>query len=591
MFSAITGKLWEMHYDTKKLLLFFPVAVLSHFNKRFFCSFYLNSRGEGEDNPSQKGSRDLNSRNSNSFSDNDQKGKKSEGGNKNNNGSFTNYNRRQILGLLLGPAFFVIMLIIPAPDKMSIEAQRMAGVALLMATWWICESIPIPITSLIPLVLMPILGILGAKQVAVPYAGDVIFLYMGGFIIGLSMQRWNLHKRIAMNTIRLIGFSPSRIIFGFMVATAAISAFVSNSATAVMMMPIGLAVITLVIERGEMEGLDKHIDFSPENFHFGLNLMLGIAYSASVGGIATLIGTPPNAILAGFLLETFDYQISFAKWLLVGVPLVLFMIPVIWVSLIKMNPFAIKKIPGGKEIINSELKKMGSMCKGEKWTALVFTITALCWIFRKPISVTLPDPSMITDGTVAMTGALLLFLIPISLKNNLFVMDWKWALKLPWGVLILFGGGLSLAAGIKSTGLATWIGSRVQLMEHTPPIIMIIAVVTLIIFLTEMTSNTATTAMMMPILSAVALGIGQSPLLLVIPAAIVASCAFMLPVATPPNAIVYGSGYVTIPQMARNGFILNIIGIISVVILTYLFVMPVFDITINQVPAWVNITG
>ncbi len=326
-----------------------------------------------------------------------------------------------------------------------------------------------------------------------------------------------------------------------------------------MMMPIGLAIIAHVIEEGKREGLDKEIDFSPEKFSFGLNLMLGIAYAASIGGVATLIGTPPNTVLAGYLQKTYDFEISFVDWMKVGVPLVLVMLPMCWIWLIKFaNPMKLKKVPGGRELINEELREMGPMSAGERWTALVFAATALGWIFRKQIGFMFADPKLITDAAIAMAGALVLFLIPINLKRNQFVMDWHWASKMPWGVLILFGGGLAMAGGFKASGLAEWLGLQVRLLENAPVLLLIIAVTTLIIFLTELTSNTATSAMVMPILSAVAIGLGQSPLLLIVPAAVAASCAFMLPVATPPNAIVFGSGYVTIPQMARSGLGLNV---------------------------------
>ncbi len=502
------------------------------------------------------------------------------------------YSKRQKIGLVLGPVLFALMLIAPTPSGMEPAAQKMAAIALLMATWWMTEAIPIPATSLLPLPLFPLLGIMHTKKAAAPYASHLIFLFMGGFLIALAMQRWNLHRRIAMNIVKIIGFSPSRLIFGFMAATAVLSAFVSNTATTVMMMPIGLAIITHVVEEGKREGLHKVINFSPEEFAFGLNLMLGIAYAASIGGIATLIGTPPNTVLAAYLQKTYGYEVTFAGWMKVGVPLVCVMLPLCWLWLTKIaNPMKLKKVPGGRDLIDQELREMGSMSGGERWTALIFGLTALGWIFRKKLGFIFPDPKLITDATIAMAGGLILFLIPVNMKKNQFVMNWEWASKMPWGVLILFGGGLSMASGFKATKLADWIGSQVGLLEAAPVLILIIAVATLIIFLTELTSNTATSAMVMPILAAVAIGLGENPLLLVVPAAIAASCAFMLPVATPPNAIVFGSGYVTIPQMARSGFGLNIIGIIITVVVTYLLVIPMFGIEIGVLPEWAKLVA
>jgi sodium-dependent dicarboxylate transporter 2/3/5 len=575
MLSTMWDRLWRMHDETKALCLVRPQALLRRFKEDHLA--FSNGRRESDV--------DLADEIEEAPAEHVGRLKSGPGGVE--EGDPSEYTRRQLFGLILGPVLFVLMLLLPTPAEMEPAAQKMAAVALLMAAWWMCESVPIPATSLLPIALFPLLGIMHTKQATAPYASHLIFLFMGGFIIALSMQRWDLHRRIAMNIVKTVGFSPARLIFGFMVATAALSAFVSNTATTVMMMPIGLAIIAHVVEEGQKEGLDKEIDFSPDKFAFGLNLMLGIAYAASIGGIATLIGTPPNTVLAGYLQKTYGFEISFADWLKVGVPLVLFMLPVCWLWLTRVaNPMKLKKVPGGRDLINAELKKMGAMNTGERWTALVFGLTALSWIFRKQLGFLFPDPALVTDAAIAMTGACLLFLIPINMKKNEFVMNWHWAVKMPWGVLILFGGGLALAAGFKETGLATWIGTRVGLLENAPIIVLVLAVAALIIFLTEMTSNTATSAMVMPILSAVAVGLGQNPLLLVVPAAIAASCAFMLPVATPPNAIVFGSGYVTIPQMARSGFGLNIIGIVVAVVVTYLLVIPVFDVVIDQIPNW-----
>ncbi len=572
---AFWNRLWEMHDETKSLITFNPKKIIKHFSKGHV----------GLPATDQEKDIDLAEEIEEAPAEHTERLQAGPGGV--GEGESREYTMRQKIGLFLGPVLFLVMLFMPTPSAMEPAAQKMAAVACLMATWWMTEAIPIPATSLIPIALFPLMGIMHTKKAAAPYASHLIFLFMGGFIIALAMQRWNLHRRIAMNIVKLVGFSPGRLIFGFMAATAVLSAFVSNTATTVMMMPIGLAIITHVITEGKKEGLDKAIDFSPEKFAFGLNLMLGIAYAASIGGVATLIGTPPNTVLAGYLQKTYGYEITFAGWMKVGVPLVAIFLPLCWLWLTKVaNPMKLKKVPGGRDLINKELKAMGKMSSGERWTALVFGLTALGWIFRKNLGFLFYDPKMITDAAIAMSGALLLFLIPINFKKNVFVMDWHWASKMPWGVLILFGGGLSMASGFKVTELATWIGSRVGLLDTAPILLLIIAVATLIIFLTELTSNTATSAMVMPILSAVAIGLGQNPLLLVVPAAIAASCAFMLPVATPPNAIVFGSGYVTIPQMVKSGFGLNIIGIVITVGITYLVVLPMFGVQIGVVPDW-----
>lgn len=497
--------------------------------------------------------------------------------------------RRQRVGLLLGPVLFVIFLLLPSPAGLTPEAQRMLAVAALMACWWMTEAIPIPATSLLPLALLPLLGIMPTARAAAPYANQLIFLFMGGFIIALSMQRWNLHRRIAMQVVRLIGFSPGRLIFGFMLASAGLSAFVSNTVTAVMMMPIGLAIIEHVAEAGRKAGYDETIDFRQGRFHFGINLMLGIAYAASIGGMATLIGTPPNLVLASYLQTAYGYEITFARWMLVGVPLTVVLLPLTWLWLTRWAyPLRLKRLPGGREIILSELHRLGPMQPGERWTALVFGLTAATWIGRTQLAALIPHGDMVSDATIAMCGALVLFLIPLDRRCSRFVMDWHWAVKLPWGVLVLFGGGLSLAAGFESTGLSSWIGGQVVLLQQAPLWLIVVAVTILIIFLTELTSNTATAAMAMPVLAAVAIGLQQNPLLLLIPAALAASCAFMLPVATPPNAIVFGSGYVTIPQMVRSGFGLNLLSILLISLLTYLLVVPLFDVAYNHLPLWLG---
>jgi len=575
MVASVWNRFWQMHDEAKQLFIFTPRGMSAVLKKQLAFSTSrtehdVDLADETDEAPAEH------TRRLSSGPDGVEEGEPRE------------YTTRQKIGLFLGPVLFALMLLIPTPAGMELAGQKMAAVTLLMATWWMCESIPIPATSLLPICLFPMLGILETKKATAPYANDLIFLFMGGFIIALAMQRWNLHRRIAMNIVKVVGFSPSRLILGFMVATAALSAFVSNTATAVMMMPIGLAIVAHVIAEGKKEGLDKEIDFSPEQFAFGLNLMLGIAYAASIGGIATLIGTPPNTVLAGYLNKVYGFEITFAKWLMVGVPMVAVMLPLCWLWLTRIaNPMKLKKVPGGRALIDAELREMGSMSAGERWTSLVFVLTALCWIFAKPIAAFFPEPKFISDAAIAIAGGLILFLIPINLKRNEFVMNWHWASKMPWGVLILFGGGLAMSDGFKATQLADWIGGQVGLLEHAPILLLVVAVALLITFLTELTSNTATAAMVMPILSAVAIGLNQNPLLLVVPAALSASCAFMLPVATPPNAIVFGSGYVTIPQMVKSGFGLNLIGVVLISALTYAVVIPAFGVVLNELPQWV----
>ncbi len=445
-----------------------------------------------------------------------------------------------------------------------------------MAAWWITEAIPIAATALLPLALFPILGITSSGDAAASYANHLIFLFMGGFLIALSMQKWGLHKRIALRIIKLIGTEPVRIVLGFMIAAGFLSMWVSNTATTIMMVPIGMAVIQY--QGAGSTGSDGRL-----KDNFALSLMLGIAYSASVGGIGTLIGTPPNLVLANTLERMYRRTIGFTEWFVVGVPLVVVMIPLIWLWLTRIiYPCGGKGCSDDRGVIEEQIEKLGGISRGEKIVLSVFILAALSWIFRSSKNiggVFMPGLDSIipriSDPAIAIFFALLLFIIPVDWKKGKFAMDWDQASKLPWGILILFGGGLSLANGFQVSGLARWIGERVTLFSGMPEIILIGSVITIIIFLTEMTSNTATTAMVLPILGSVAVGLGKAPMVLMAPAAIAASCAYMLPVATPPNAIIFGSGYIKIPQMARAGFFLNLISIVILTLFGYFVLIPV----------------
>ncbi len=502
---------------------------------------------------------------------------------------------RQRIGLILGILLFVIFIALPSFSGLSTQAKNMAAVALLMATWWITEAIPIPATALLPLILFPLLGILPAKQVSVRYADQNIFLFMGGFFIAMAMQRWGLHKRIALYIVRFLGTSPRRIILGFMVATAFLSMWISNTATTMMMFPIGLAVIIHAATMIEKEKLE--IETAPGSFNFGIALMLGIAYSASIGGIATLVGTPPNIVFVGIFKSLFPeaVEIGFLDWFKIGLPLVLIFLPVTWIYLTRIAvPPKVKQIPGGKDVIDSDIRALGVMTQGEKLTLIVFVFVALAWIFRRNIDlgfITIPGWSsllgiekFVHDSTVAIFGAILLFLLPVDFRKGIFVLNWEWALRIPWGIILLFGGGFALAAGFQSSGLAQWIGERLSFLSGVPTIFMILCICLLLTFLTEVTSNTATTTMMMPVLGALAVATSIHPFLLMIPATMSASCAFMLPVATPPNAIIFGSGYLRIPDMARVGFFLNLIGAIIITLIVYFLVIPILKINALPLP-------
>ena len=460
---------------------------------------------------------------------------------------------RRIIGLVLGPLLFIVLLVLPVPQNMSPAAWSVGAVALLMATWWITEAIPIAATALLPIVLFPFLDVMSTSSTTSAYANHLIYLFIGGFLIAMAMQKWNLHRRIALHTIHRVGVSPSRIILGFMLATAFLSMWISNTATAMMMLPIALAVINQ-LTINQPTGTDKCKTTS----EFGTSLMLGIAYSASIGGVATLIGTPPNAILAGVLENLYQQRISFAAWMSFGVPLALVMLAIAWFYLTRLAyPVGHQATPGIKELITKELSELGPMSRQERWVAIIFLGVAISWISRGLFDIT--ALTGVSDASIAMTGALLLFVIPADFSKREFLLDWPSAVKLPWDILILFGGGFALAQGFSDSGLTQWIVTQLSILQGVHLVALVLVVTLVVIFLTEVTSNTATATLFLPVMGALAQAVDIEPLYLMVPAAIAASFAFMLPVATPPNAIVFSSRYVTIPQMARAGLWMNLI--------------------------------
>jgi len=483
---------------------------------------------------------------------------------------------RSRVGLALGPALALLLIVLPPPEGLDPAAWRTAAVGVLMATWWITEAIPIPATALVPLALFPLLGAAPLHDAAAPYANPVIFLFLGGFLLAQALQRWNLHRRMALRILRTLGSRPASLVAGFMAATAFLSMWVSNTATAVMMLPIGVSVIQLT-----RSGSDD--DSTP----FATALMLGIAYAASIGGIGTLVGTPPNALLAGFVSESYGIQIGFAQWLVVGLPMVAVMLPLAWLVLVRwVFPVHGVTLSGGRELLDTEARSLGPLRRGEALTAVVFTLTALAWILRPQLQRIVPG---LSDPGIAILAGVVLFVVPADFRRGVFLLDWRSAAKLPWDVLVLFGGGLSLADAINRTGLAAWMGEALSGLGTLPVLALVTVVVLLMIFLTELTSNTASTATFLPILASLALGIGENPLLLAVPAVIAASCAFMMPVATPPNAIVFASGYVGIPRMARAGVVLNLLFTVLIPLLAWFLVAWTFGVQPGVLPDWVHV--
>jgi solute carrier family 13 (sodium-dependent dicarboxylate transporter), member 2/3/5 len=477
----------------------------------------------------------------------------------------------QPIPVIAGIAVFILLLLLPAPEGLSQEGWRVVAVASLMIIWWITEAIPVPATALVPIALFPLTGATTGGAATAPYGDPIIFLFMGGFVLALAMERWNLHRRIALNIVARTGTQQGRIVGGFMIATAFCSMWVSNTATVVMMLPVALSVIGLLSD-------DKQSSFP-------LSLLLGVAYAASIGGVATLIGTPPNALLAGTLNQVYGYDIGFARWMIIGVPLAVVMLAVSWVLLTRITLKLDKgEVAGAADLFRSELGKLGAWSTPEKRVAIIFVATAFAWIFRTVLADYVPG---LNDTSIAIVAAILLFLVPAGDGKGGALIEWRHALRLPWGVLLLFGGGLSLAAAVVSTGLDEFIGGQLGNAAAMLPLIAVIALVaTVILLLTEFTSNTATAATFLPLMAALAVSLGENPLVLTVPAALAASMAFMLPVATPPNALVFGSGHVTIPQMVRQGLWHNVAALILVTTLGYWLLVTFFGVSVGEMPDW-----
>lgn len=484
----------------------------------------------------------------------------------------------RIIGLAAGLALFALALSLPPPEGMPTAAWRVAAVAVLMAIWWVSEALPVPVTALAPVVAFPLLGIAPIGVAAAPYANPLIFLFLGGFMIALALERWNLHRRIALNILCRFGARPAALVAGFLVASASLSMWVSNTATAVMMLPVGLSVIGLLHRDGVAV-------LSPEeDRNFAVALLLGIAYGASIGGLGTLIGTPPNAFLAAYMAKTYGISVGFGQWMLLGVPLVAVMLPLAWLVLTRLAfPVGRAAIKGADRVIAGELNTLGRMSRQEKRVAVVFAATAILWMARPAINSAAPALPL-SDPIIALLGAFALFTTPSDLRRGEFLLNWDWARRLPWDVLILFGGGLSLASAIGGSGLAEWISHAMTAGAGWPLFAIVLLFAVVVVFLTEITSNTATAAVFLPLAASFALSIGVNPFLLMAPVALAASCAFMMPVATPPNAIVFGSGKVTIPQMARAGFLLNLAAIVLIMLAAYSLVLLVFAEGPNILP-------
>ncbi len=468
------------------------------------------------------------------------------------------------IGLIIGPILFLIFYNLPT-IIINPLADDVISVALWMVSWWITEAVSISITALIPLTIFPLLGIMDMKTVSANYGSPIVFLFFGGFVMALALEKVNLHKRIALNIVKITGTTPNKVILGFMIATAFLSMWISNTATTVVMLPIALSVISLLIN--DEDG------FTEKDKNFALCIMLGIAFSANVGGIATIIGTPPNTVMVGFMEQEYGMQISFFKWMMMGVPFSIFMIGVIYFILVKLvYPNGLSKLPNSKNIIEEELAKLGPVRKRERRVIIIFIVTIFLWIFRIHINKYVSFIHL-SDAGISMLAAFALFSIPFDFNQGEFSLTWKDTSKLPWGILILFGGGLSLASGLSATGVIDFIGKTVSSYESLNAFYIGAFLILIMLFMTELMSNVALVAIFAPVVAGIAIGMDTKILHMLIPVAMASSCAFMLPMATPPNAIIFASGHIKVHEMAKAGILLNIISVI-ILILFASFVIP-----------------
>ena len=478
-------------------------------------------------------------------------------------------------GRIAGPLAFALILMFVRPIGLGPEARSVLATTAWIAVWWVTEAMPIAATALLPIVLFPLTGAVTVAATTAQYGHRYIFLYVGGFLLAIAIEKWGLHRRIALNIINLIGTNMTRLILGFMIATAGLSMWISNTATAVMMLPIGMAIIAQLRDNPRVD--------SNENEVFGKALMLSIAYSASIGGMATLVGTPPNLVLAGVIQEIYGVEISFSRWLSFGLPISLVLLAVCWFYLTRVAfQFRHQEFPGGQEEIRRQLASLKRMSFEEKMLLVVFLTTAGCWIGRTFVQKQLGLFPRLDDTIIAMMAGLSLFLLPSrragTERNRGHLLEWDDTKNLPWGIVLLFGGGMALAEGFKSSGLADWVGSQASLLENVPLLFLVLILVTAVNFLTEITSNLATASMLLPILASMAPSIDVHPFLLMVGATVAASCAFMLPVATPPNAVVFGSGHLRIPDMVRVGIWMNILSIVLLSLFVYLLLPAVWDL-------------
>ena len=477
--------------------------------------------------------------------------------------------KTKYIGLVLGPVFFTLILLFVSPGLLSENSIIVLALGSWMITWWVTEALPIPVSALLPMIVFPLTGVSSVREASAPYGDPIIFLFMGGFMLALGLERHKLHLRIALSLIKLTGTSGNGIILGFMLATALISMWISNTATAIMMLPIASSVTALLSKEMGQEN-------DPRFQKFATGLMLAIAYAASIGGIATIIGTPPNVVMVGFMKRYYDFDVSFTKWMIVGVPVMIFSLLACYLIITKL--LFVNRLPsieGSKELIQRKYFELGVISRAEKLVLTVFSVTCFFWIFRQNLN-SMIGKNILDDTTIAMTGGMLMFMIPLNFSRQEFLLEWGDMKNLPWGILLLFGGGLCLADGMEKSGLVQIVGNYFSQQQELSPFVLVFSLTAISMGLTELMSNVALVTIFLPVVFGIADGFQVSPILLAIPVTIAASCAFMMPISTPPNAILFASGYIRMKEMIKTGLLLNLACLVIVTIIGLTVVQWVF---------------
>ncbi len=474
-----------------------------------------------------------------------------------------------MIGLVLGPVLFCLIFFTVVPGLLSEKSIIVLALGAWMVTWWATEAMPIPVSALLPMVVFPLMGVSTVKEASAPYGDPVIFLFMGGFILALGLERHNLHQRIALSLIRLTGTSGNGIILGFMLSTALISMWISNTATAIMMLPIAASVTSLLAKETGQEN-------DPRFKKFATGLMLSIAYAASIGGMATIIGTPPNVVMVGYMKRFYNLDVSFTSWMIVGVPLMIMALTACYLLITRvLFRNNLSSIEGSKELIHRKLQALGKLTLEEKLVLAVFSVTCFFWIFRQNLNV-LIGKNMLDDTTIAMAGGMLMFLLPVSLKNQKFLLDWSDMKELPWGILLLFGGGLCLADGMEKSGLVQIVGNHFSQQQGISTGLLIFSLTAISMGLTELMSNVALVTIFIPVVFGVADGFHINPIWLAMPVTYAASCAFMMPISTPPNAVLFASGYIKMKDMIKTGVLLNLCCLVIITVLALTVIQWIF---------------